>query len=405
VDTDVIIIGGGAAGISAARRLSGSGLTTLLIEASARLGGRGWTERIHALDVDLGCGWLHSAERNPWVRIAEQAGISVDRSRAQWGNQHRDLGFPKREQIEARQAFEDWMKRLETVGNDRATEALDPNSPWNDYIRSIVGFISGGKLEQLSAKDYLAYDQASSENNWRIRTGFGALIASSFPANVQLRVGTPVQEIALHPNGVRLRLPADSIRARAVLITVSTAVLVGEALQLPAELAPWREAAAALPLGHVEKLFLHVDGGPFENETQVLGNPRDLRTASYYIRPLGAPLIECFLGGEAANLVLAGGPTAAFDHALQQLGALFGASVRKSLRPLTSSNWCQMSHIGGAYSYALPGRASARQALASSFDDRVFFAGEATSSDDFSTAHGAHDSGLRAAEEIIAALQ
>jgi len=407
VDTDVIIVGGGAAGIAAARRLASSGLTTLLIEASARLGGRGWTEEILDLEVDLGCGWLHSAERNPWARIAEEVGIPVDRSRAQWGIQYRDLGFPKTEQAEARQAMEAWMKHLETQAekNDCAADALDPASPWNDYIRSIVGFISGGKLEQLSAKDYLAYDEASSENNWRVRSGMGALIASSFPANVLLRVATPVQEIALHPNGVRLRLPADSIRARAVILTVSTAVLAGDALQLPTELAPWREAAAALPLGHVEKLFLHVDGGPFEDESQVLGNPRDVRTASYYIRPLGRPLIECFLGGEAANLVKEGGLHAAFDHALEQLSALFGASVHKSLRPLTASNWCQMSHVGGAYSYAIPGRAGARQALAKPFDNCVFFAGEATSTNDFSTAHGAHDSGVRAAEEVIAALK
>ena len=63
-----------------------------------------------------------------------------------------------------------------------------------------------------------------------------------------------------------------------------------------------------------------------------------------------------------------------------------------------------MNRIGGAYSYALPGHANARAALASPFDDRLFFAGEATHAYDFSTAHGAHDSGVRAAEEVIAAL-
>ena len=63
-----------------------------------------------------------------------------------------------------------------------------------------------------------------------------------------------------------------------------------------------------------------------------------------------------------------------------------------------------MQHIGGAYSYALPGCASARRALARPFEDRLFFAGEATSAGDFSTVHGAHDSGVRAATEAIAAL-
>jgi monoamine oxidase len=63
-----------------------------------------------------------------------------------------------------------------------------------------------------------------------------------------------------------------------------------------------------------------------------------------------------------------------------------------------------MPRIGGAYSYALPGRADVRQRLAQPFDGRVFFAGEATMRGDYSTAHGAHDSGMRAATEAIAAL-
>ena len=60
--------------------------------------------------------------------------------------------------------------------------------------------------------------------------------------------------------------------------------------------------------------------------------------------------------------------------------------------------------MGGAYSYALPGQVSARQRLAQPFEQRLFFAGEATSPGDFSTAHGAHDSGIRAANEAIVAL-
>ena len=55
-DFDVIIVGGGAAGIGAARQLAASGLSALLLEASTRLGGRAWTLEIAGLDLDLGCG-------------------------------------------------------------------------------------------------------------------------------------------------------------------------------------------------------------------------------------------------------------------------------------------------------------------------------------------------------------
>ena len=86
------------------------------------------------------------------------------------------------------------------------------------------------------------------------------------------------------------------------------------------------------------------------------------------------------------------------------LAALFGSEIRRYLRPLITTDWTRTSYIGGAYSYALPGQAGARAMLARPFEGRLFFAGEATHAFDFSTAHGAHDSGVRAAEEAIAAL-
>ena len=95
---------------------------------------------------------------------------------------------------------------------------------------------------------------------------------------------------------------------------------------------------------------------------------------------------------------------AAFDFSLTQIAALFGADIRGALRPLAASNWGRSKFVGGAYSYALPGQAQARVALARPFENRVFFSGEATSRDEFSTAHGAFDTGVRAAEEVIRAL-
>ena len=93
-EVDIVIVGGGAAGIGAARRLAGSGYSSRLLEAGSRLGGRAWTHEIAGLELDLGCGWLHSADRNSWVAVANDAGIAIDQSRAAWGAQHRNLRFP-----------------------------------------------------------------------------------------------------------------------------------------------------------------------------------------------------------------------------------------------------------------------------------------------------------------------
>jgi monoamine oxidase len=406
-DFDVVIVGGGAAGIGAARHLASSGLSTVLLEAGPRLGGRAWTQEIAGLALDLGCGWMHSAEKNAWVGIASDAGIGIDRSRAAWGQQYRDLGFTPAEQAEAHRAFDGWMRRMAAVREttDRAADALEPGNPWNTFIGAIVGYISGAKLESMSATDYLAYDEASTESNWRSPSGLGALIAGSFPAGVALRLATPVQAIGLEGPGVTVGTPRGTLRARAALLTVSTAVLAGDALTLPVQLDPWREAAKLLPLGHNEKLFLEILGeAPFDKESQVLGNPRASCTGSYYLRPLDLPVIECFLGGESARLAQEEGTSAAFAFALDQLSALFGAQIRAKLRPLLASAWGRTLYVGGAYSYALPRHADARRRLALPFEQRLFFAGEATHVDEFSTAHGAHDTGVRAAAEINAAL-
>jgi monoamine oxidase len=125
-DVDVAIVGGGAAGIGAARRLAASGLSTLLLEATSRLGGRGWTQDISGIPLDLGCGWLHSADRNAWAGIAAAAGITIDRRDPAWGFQYGDLGFTPAEQAAANHAFAAWVQRLATTppAGDRAADAL-----------------------------------------------------------------------------------------------------------------------------------------------------------------------------------------------------------------------------------------------------------------------------------------
>jgi monoamine oxidase len=407
-DFDVVIIGGGAAGIGAARALAASGRSTLLLEASARLGGRAWTAEIAGLRLDLGCGWLHSADRNSWARVAEEAGVAVDRRRPAWGVQHRNLNFSPGEQSAAHAAFAAWLERLSVAPppSDCAADALPPGGEWNNYLQAISGFISGAPLERISVADYLAYDEAATEFNWRASQGYGDLIVASLPSRTALRLSTSVEAIELEPRGLAIKTRRETIHARTAILTVSTHVLASGVIKLPDALDAWRQAAGSLPLGRNEKLFLEVVGrSPFAPETRVLGNPRDARTAAYYIRPFGRMAIECFFGGEGARMIEECGPAAGFEYAIDQLSALFGAEARRTLRPLVASCWSRMSNIGGAYSYALPGRAATRRRLASPFDNRLFFAGEATNVQDFSTAHGAHDSGVRAAQEALAALQ
>ena len=111
-------------------------------------------------------------------------------------------------------------------------------------------------------------------------------------------------------------------------------------------------------------------------------------TGSYHLHPFGTRLIEGFFGGRLAHELEASGPGAFFDFAVAELVELFGSGIRARLRLLVETGWGRDPFARGSYSYARPGHADARAALAAPLDGRVFFAGEACSPHDFTTAHG-----------------
>ena len=77
-EVDVVIIGAGAAGVAAASRLAATPICALVLEARGRIGGRAWTTHACGFPLDLGCGWLHSADENEWSTIAKKLGFEID---------------------------------------------------------------------------------------------------------------------------------------------------------------------------------------------------------------------------------------------------------------------------------------------------------------------------------------
>ena len=132
---DVVVLGAGAAGIAAARRLVERRLTVVVIEARERLGGRAVTTMTPAGPVDLGCEWLHSADRNPLMPLARSLGFSVDEGRPDWGRLrrvHADAAAQEDWHADRRPFMSASKRQRPSAGIDRprrAREAADAGTP------------------------------------------------------------------------------------------------------------------------------------------------------------------------------------------------------------------------------------------------------------------------------------
>jgi monoamine oxidase len=404
-EVDIAIIGAGAAGLGAARALENSGLSIIVLEARDRLGGRGHTI-MAAPDItfDVGCGWLHSADKNSFVQIAERLDFEIDKTRPPWREQSFDAGFPLVERldfIKAIDAFYDRAEEAAKSGRDSAASLyLEPGNRWNPMIDAISTYINGSELDRVSILDMDAYEDT--EINWRLRRGYGALMAA-YGALCPLALNCNVTLIDHSGKRVRLETSRGSLSAGKVIVTVPTNLIADEAIRFHPVLPAKVDAARGLPLGLADKVMLALE------KPEALpkdGNLRGatMRTAmgSFHLRPFGQACIEGYFGGRFARQLEDAGDGALAAQSIDEIAALLGNDYRRILKPLVQSRWAHDPFARGSYSHALPGHAGDRAVLAAPVDGRLFFAGEATSPSFFSTAHGARDSGERAAGEVLA---
>jgi monoamine oxidase len=403
-EVDVAIIGAGAAGLGAARALDNSGLSVIVLEARDRVGGRAHTI-MAAPDItfDLGCGWLHSANQNSFVAIAERLDFEVDKTRPPWREQSFDKGFPVKERadfIAALDAFYDRAEEAAKTGRDgAASNYLETGNRWNPMIDAISTYINGAELNRVSILDMDAYEDT--EINWRVRRGYGALM-TAYAAPCQLALNTQVTRIDHSGKRVRLETSQGTLTAGKVIVTVPTNLIASEAIHFHPALPAKVDAARGLPLGLANKVMLALD------EPEALPKDGSLRGAtmrtamgSFHLRPFGQACIEGYFGGSFAQKLEDAGDGALAAEAIDEIVALLGSDFRRKLKPLAQSGWAHDPFARGSYSHALPGHAGDRAVLAAPVDGRLFFAGEATSPNFFSTAHGARDSGERAADEVL----
>jgi monoamine oxidase len=160
-------------------------------------------------------------------------------------------------------------------------------------------------------------------------------------------------------------------------------------------------------LGHAEKIAFEFTGDPFlglETHFAMMDWP-DAPMGTFHIHPFDRPMATLYLGGVQCRDLALAGEAAMLAYGRETLAKLFGADILRDVRASKATGWTTNACIGGAYSVLVPGGGEARAALAQPIEDKLFFAGEATSPDAFQTAHGAWQSGLDAMKRILATAQ
>jgi monoamine oxidase len=404
-DVDVAIIGAGAAGLAAYRALAGRGLSVIVLEARDRIGGRALTMHLPGgILFDLGCEWLHSADQNAFVPIAEAGRFGVVQTGSHWTELSYDINFPADEQRDFQAASEAFYDRLEFASempdDTPAANWLSPGSRWNPLLDAVSSYVNGAELSAISVHDIDSY--VDTDLNWKVREGYGALIAA-YGARCNVVLQTEVSLIDHAARQIRIETSRGTVRAKRLIYTLPTALTAEQAVRFHPPLPSKIIASQGLPLGNAEKVLLAMDEPEMlPADGHLFGATNRTATGSYDLRPLGQPCIEAFFGGNLARELELAGELASF--AIEELVAVLGTGFRNKVRPRAASSWARDRYSRGSYSYALPGRSEDRAILAEPVDARLFFAGEATSPHFFSTAHGAYESGVRAASELASSI-
>ena len=408
---DVIIVGAGAAGLSAAKDARTHGLSFVVLEASHRIGGRACTvDFVPGQPFDVGCHWMHSASLNPFVGIAERFGFRYRRESGFGDRIHHHGAFLDDERMRDVDALvaadERAIAAAARAGDAAVADVVDEDSPWAPYHAYWLSLGTSADPDEMSAADIMAYNET--HEDWPVTDGFGALVAA-WAAAVPVTLHAPVQRIVMTRDGVDAETPRGTISGRTALVTVSTNVLVSGRIAFQPELPSWKTAAAeALPLGVHNKIGIVLNtessAAPESQYLTMMTRDDDVPVA-LNVRPDGYDYVIAGTTGRFAAWLERCGRDASVEFAVEHLKAVFGSGISRCLTDhVIATAWQGDPWTLGAYSAARPGHAHQRAVLARPVDDRLFFAGEATSSDTFCTCHGAYLTGRRAIGEIAAAL-
>jgi monoamine oxidase len=296
-DADIVVIGAGAAGIAAARRVQAANRRVIVVEADTRLGGRCFTDT-GTFDVpfDRGARWLHNPETNPMIKLARNAGLDISAAplgqKIRIGQRYARAGETEyflAALVRANRAIDEASRGKA----DAACASVLPKDlgDWAGTAEFVLGANGTGKdLRDVSVAD----KTRAQDRNAAIgcRQGVGALVAK-LGEQMPVALSTPVNQVIWNNREVAVETPSGKIAARAVIVTVSSNVLAAGNIKFTPEL-PKRQldAAAKLSLGSYDRIALELPGNPLglARDEAVIEQSNSTRTALLSANIAGSPL-------------------------------------------------------------------------------------------------------------------
>lgn len=409
-DPDVVVIGAGAAGIAAAQALRRAGLSHVLLEAGAHVGGRARTDTaIFGVPFDLGARWVQNQRRNPYFDRAEASGHRFYKAPETYAIHDDDGPASAAEQAALWQSWEAVEEALATAGRrgqDVAPASVIPTGGrWARTAAFGIGPWEMGKdMDDFSCLDW--WESADSVD-WYCAAGYGTLVADH-AAGLAVALGTPATRIRWGGAGVEVETPRGTTRARAAIVTVSTGVLAagGIAFDPPLPLET-QEAFHGIAMGDYNHVALRFDADIFGlgEDGYLLHRVGDSDEAfGALTNASGTGIAYCDVGGRFARDLERAGPAAAVDFVRGKLRHLIGSDVDRHLSGSFATAWSGDPLTRGCYASARPGAWPLRAVLRHPVAARIFLAGEACHEELWATVGGADISGGRAARDVARAL-
>ena len=419
----VIVIGAGAAGLAAARVLSRQGFDITVLEARQRIGGRMWTDRTLGVPLDLGASWIHGIVGNPVTMLARRFSQPL----FAWDYEDSrvvDLTGHQARALDHYDALAEALEEFAEENDDALTRLSVADSIASVRHQKQFKGLSAAELGFLSAI-MVELEFAADADNLSLAgviegSGFSGPdavlpngyepIALGLADGLTIRPDTQVQEISCSPGGVGVRAGGKDYSADYAVCCVPLGVLKADGIRFTPELpAAKRRAVDRLAMGVLNKVYLRFPEVFWDRDTLNLGRISDRPQAFadwVNFHPVTGAAVLCALNGGTFGEELEGmSELERRDAAFAALKTMFGRDIPPPTGA-SSTAWRSDPFAKGSYSFLPVGTdPSEREALAASLMSRLFFAGEAASTQYPATVHGAYLSGERAARQMIDAAQ